>query len=853
MTLQAGTRLGPYEIVAPLGAGGMGEVYRARDTRLGRDVAIKVLPPELSSDSGRLRRFEKEARSASSLNHPNIVTVYDIGNADSVAYIAMELVEGVTLRHMLLEGPLPMRKLLVLGAQVAEGLSKAHGAGIVHRDLKPENVMVTRDGLVKILDFGLAKLTPEGEWGEGTQAPTVSGATEPGIVVGTVAYMSPEQTLGKPLDFRSDQFSVGSMLYEMAAGKKAFARASGPETMAAIIREEPEPLSSAMPSTPVPLRWLVERCLAKEPQDRYASTQDLARDLATFRDRLSEATTSGQQVAAVMSRSRARIVSVLAALGILAIGAAAYFAGRRQSAAAPPSYHRLTYRRGYISGARFSPDGHTIVYSAAWDGKPLETFLARRESPDSRSLGLTGAHLFGVSSEAEMALGLGWFLPSGLLGIGTLARASISGGAPRELLEKVVQADWSPDGKSLAVVRRKQGKALLEFPIGKTLCELDDPLGIRVSPKGDLIAVIEERSETSISVVDSTGKKRKISTGWTRADGISWSPKGDEIWFTASRVGQARVLWAVSLSGRERLLAQVPGRLTLQDIAADGRVLLTHESVRREMVGLAPGEQRERDLTWLGYSFPSALSRDSRMVLFLEANEGNQLWPLYVRGMDGAPAIRIGETGPMSLSAFSPDNRWVVAPLPDGRGHQLLPTGAGEPRPLPIRGLVSVGDIKWFPDGEHLLVEAKAPGEGCRDFVIDLSGGQPRPVTPQGICESSISSDGKSVVNLDEDGGLSIYSVDGGPPRRVAEKAPGDPMQWSSDGRFVYLWHEAKFNRVDRLDLTTGKAELWKEFQPADMTGVQVVQPLLLAPDGKSYVYTYVRVQSDLYLVEGLK
>ncbi|HEY7574511.1 MAG TPA: serine/threonine-protein kinase, partial [Thermoanaerobaculia bacterium] len=242
MTLAAGTRLGPYEILSPLGAGGMGEVYRARDTRLGRDVAVKVLPAELSADAGRLRRFEKEAQSASSLNHPNIITVYDIGTAGATAYLAMELVNGVTLRQAVATGALPQKKLLAVAAQIAEGLAKAHGAGIVHRDLKPENVMVTKDGIAKILDFGLAKLTQPEDGSGTTQAPTVSGGTQPGKVVGTVAYMSPEQTLGMPLDFRSDQFSFGSILYEMATGKRAFERGTTAETLTAIIREEPAPV-----------------------------------------------------------------------------------------------------------------------------------------------------------------------------------------------------------------------------------------------------------------------------------------------------------------------------------------------------------------------------------------------------------------------------------------------------------------------------------------------------------------------------------------------------------------------------------------------------------------------------------
>jgi serine/threonine protein kinase len=246
VTLAAGTRLGPYEIVAPLGAGGMGEVYRGRDARLSREVAIKVLPAEIASDSGRLERFEKEARAASSLNHPNIVTIYDIGTSDSHSYIAMELVEGKTVREILHGGPLPLRRLLSLAAQISDGLAKAHAAGIVHRDLKPENLMVTKDGFVKILDFGLAKLALAGfETAENQNAPTVTRATEPGTVLGTVGYMSPEQASGHPVDFRSDQFSLGAILYEMAAGKRAFERATAVQTLSAIIQEEPDPLETA--------------------------------------------------------------------------------------------------------------------------------------------------------------------------------------------------------------------------------------------------------------------------------------------------------------------------------------------------------------------------------------------------------------------------------------------------------------------------------------------------------------------------------------------------------------------------------------------------------------------------------
>src|SRR6266542_3247209 len=284
MTLVAGARFGPYEVLSPLGAGGMGEVWKARDTRLGREVAVKVLPAEVASDSSRLHRFEKEARSASALNHPNIVTVYEIGSEGSVSYIAMELVEGKTLRAVLFAGALPVRRLLQIAAQVAEGLARAHEAGIVHRDLKPENVMVTKDGLVKILDFGLAKLTQAGSGSdEASQLPTETG-TSPGVVLGTAGYMSPEQASGAVVDFRSDQFSFGSILYEMATGKRAFQKGTAIDTLSAILHEDPRPVAEINPEAPAPLRWIVERALAKDPEDRYGTTKDLARELATVRD-----------------------------------------------------------------------------------------------------------------------------------------------------------------------------------------------------------------------------------------------------------------------------------------------------------------------------------------------------------------------------------------------------------------------------------------------------------------------------------------------------------------------------------------------------------------------------------------
>ncbi|MEP6801872.1 MAG: protein kinase [Acidobacteriota bacterium] len=378
MTIAAGSRLGSYEILSPLGAGGMGEVWRARDARLGREVAIKVLPESLAGDQDRLSRFEKEARSASALNHPGIVTIYEVGTTDSVSWIAMELVQGSTLRELIAEGPMPPKRLLVLAAQIADALAKAHEAGIVHRDLKPENLMVTPDGFVKILDFGLAKLAGAGE-SDVTSAQTVGDPTTPGMVLGTVGYMSPEQATGRRVDFRSDQFAFGSVIYEMLTGKRAFSRGSTAETLVAVIREEPEPLEAAAPLSPVALRWLLERCLAKDPGHRYLSTRDLALDLANLRDHLSDL--SREQVPLPVSpgsRSRRRWTAAAAGTALLLLLAALGLLFRRapRENAAPPMRFTVpvppgtTYSPPEVSrGLSVSPDGTRLVIEAYSKGR----------------------------------------------------------------------------------------------------------------------------------------------------------------------------------------------------------------------------------------------------------------------------------------------------------------------------------------------------------------------------------------------------------------------------------------------------------------------------------------------------
>jgi len=854
-----GARLGPYEILAPLGAGGMGEVYRARDTRLGREVAVKVLPDALSADAGRLRRFENEARSASSLNHPNIVTVYDVGSSDSTTYIAMELVQGQTLRQLLLQGALPVKKVLGIATQVADGLAKAHSVGIVHRDLKPENVMVTRDGFAKILDFGLAKLAqPEGSV-EGTQAPTLSEGTEPGTVVGTVAYMSPEQALGQPLDFRSDQFSFGSILYEMATGKRAFGRASSPETMTAIIRDEPVPVAVLAPTTPPPLRWIVERCLAKDSTERYASTQDLASELRTLRGHLSEATISAESIPSVRSALRSAIPIWIALLA----AAAGLLAGRflltpRQS---PPSYQRLTFRRGAVAAARFSSGSQAAVYSFSAGGEALEIYSKRIGSPESRDLGLSGAQLLSVSASGELAVALGWQWSGdkGGEGSGTLARVPLEGGAPRQLLERVIFADWAPDGKTLAVVRSGGTGRRIEFPPGKLLYEprTNGIYQLRVSPRGDSVAFLcLDRPDGlfSVQIVDGTGKRRVLSEGWRDALGLAWS-KDDEVWFTATKSGFTRSLYAATTSGKERLIARVPSGLILHDLAPGGRVLMTQELTRRETAGRLAGDTEDRDLSWLDYSMALDLSEDGRRLLFAEAGEGSgSSHSLWLREVDKPTPVRLGDGG--SGSSVSPDSRWVAALQRVSSGAnqlRLLPTGAGEARTVPVEN-VNAESIRWFPDGEHLLVSGVAHNGRYRSSVVELSGGVSHFLGREGDECDVISPDGRSILCRGESGDLVVYPEKEGESRALPLKLPrGWPMSFSSDGRAIFAATMGVPARILRFDNQTGQTNVWRELAPADLAGVRLVMPVSITPDGRFYTYTFRRVLSDLYLAEGWK
>jgi serine/threonine protein kinase len=860
VALSAGTRLGPYEILALIGAGGMGEVYRAKDPRLGRDVAIKVLPVSFSADADRLRRFEQEARAAGILNHPNITVVYDIGQHDGAPYVVQELLEGETLRSALAGGKLSPRKAIDTALQIAHGLAAAHEKGIIHRDLKPENLFVTKDGRVKILDFGLAKLTHQEEGGQATDLPTASVGTEPGVVMGTLGYMSPEQVKGKPADARSDIFSFGSILYEMLSGRRAFQGDSAAETISAILREDPPDLSATNQSISPGLERLVRHSIEKNPEQRFHSAHDLAFDL----EALSSA--SGQSIAMTgkaLPRALPRLVRAAAALvSALAIGvfAGTHIGGSRKSDEA--SFHRLTFRHGNVLSARFAPDGQTVVYGAAWEGKPAEIFSVRTDSTESRPQGVSRADVLSISSKGELALLLkkGSYLSAG--GSGTLARMPLGGSAPREVLEDAFDADWAPNGEDMAVVRQtSEGKNRLEYPIGHALEESFFLGRIRVSPSGDLVAFTEggADSRTTIGVIDHKGRKRTLTKGWRSVHGLVWYRATSEILFVAGKTAGDRALRAVSLTGKERLLSSAGGgSLTLHDVAADGRLLLERATSRTGVSCLAPGENRERELGWLDRSELRGLSEDGRTILFAEVGEGGGArGGVFLRKTDGSPAVRLGDGDPQALS---PDGRWALSLTPASPPElELLPTGPGSPRKVPVEGIKPVF-ATFLPDG-RILVFHSAPGEPPLISVVGPEGGRPTNILIpgfSGIGGIAFSPDSKLLAYTTRERQVTIVPIAGGPPRAIpgAMLEPNEYLdQWSADGRYlVTVRDDDAPARIWRLDIETGKKTLWKGVQPADASGLVALYSFHVTRDGRSYAYSYNRMDSsDLYVVEGLK
>jgi serine/threonine protein kinase/dipeptidyl aminopeptidase/acylaminoacyl peptidase len=887
MPLHEGSVLGPYQIISVVGEGGMGVVYRAKDTRLGRDVAVKVLTNVATNDRERMQRFEQEARATGMLNHPNLLTVYDVGrDEEGNPFLVTELLEGETLRSRLERGALSPRKAVEAALQMSQGLAAAHDKGVVHRDLKPDNIFLTRDGRLKILDFGIAKLTGA----TGSDGPTFTmAATEPGMVLGTVGYMSPEQVRGEPVDHRSDIFSLGTIFFEMLTGTRAFRRTSAIETLSAILKEEPPDLTELLPNLPPALERLVRRCMEKDREQRMQSARDLAFNLETLASMAGTATlsslprasspshppivTSGPHTPTAAMRTQStpprtsarpamkpkRRVSpiLLTLLFLVSIAGAAYggwmWAHRDGDVVVEPQFHRLTFRRGEVRSARFSPDGETVVYSAAWDGHPSEVFVASKNATEARPLGVADSEALSVSRNAELAILLRRDRVSNL---GTLARVPIAGGMPREIAENVLTADWSPDGQSLAIIRQQGDKTRVEYPIGTVKYETPHIVrDVRVAPDGKRLAILEpSQGAWDVAIIDQ-GPPETIARGWGRgATGIAWAPDGKEVWLSGTSTAAPPALFAINVeTGAIRLVTRLTGAVRIFDLSPKGEALLSNAAWRAALMW--NGGEGEKESSWLDWSILSDLSPDGRSILFSETREGGgPRNAVYLRKMNEPSPLRLADG---IGDALSPDGKWALAH--QGAKLVIIPTGTGEPRELKFDGSFESG-AAWLPDSRRAVVGG-AMGKGSyRLYLIDTLDETAKPLSPEniwsgGIRSFAVSPDGRFVAGMNADETITLYPIDGSAAVAVNGVERGEiPIQWSADGTAIYVYRPTALpSQVHRITLATGQRELWKELTAADPAGVYKIAPVMITPDGTAYAYTGMRVLSELYLTEGVR
>ena len=693
------------------------------------------------------------------------------------------------------------------------------------------------------------------------------------LILGTAGYMSPEQVRGQDPDHRSDIFSLGATLYEMVSGRRAFEGDTGVETLSAILKHDPPLLNVTDAAIPPQLASVVQHCLEKERDQRFQS----ARDLSFALSRLNGTSASGVTVpaagrpsawgrrligvaapAATARPSWLRRLLPIAAVALVAAagtGGLSYMAGRRGASVQHPAMRQLTFKRGVIDAARFTPDGQSAVYAAAWDGRPTEMFSMRLDTGESQPLPIPQGSLLAISRTGELAM---------VIKNGTLAHVPLGGGGVRELANQVTLADWLPDGSALVAVRSDGlGHSWLEFPLGTKVHEWSGTIfNMRVSPDGSLVAVQEMNASGGgwITLVDRKGQAKRMTGEFSGfGNGSIWSRTGDEVWFSASPVGLNFGIHGVTRSGVQRVVHQAFGNEYIQDQTADGRVLIVHEWNRAGMVALAPGEQHERELSWLDFSRPFDLSADGTMVSFTESGAGvGPVSSAFVRPTDGSPAIRIGEG---QSGGISPDGTHLLMIEPGRRTLKVVPIGAGDVRRIDIGSPKIISNTDWTPDGTRIVFAAREAGDSPRLFVVPAAGGPVRAITPEGVAGFGdrsplvVSSDSRYILARDR-GKVWRYPIEGGDPLPLVGLVPGDtPVRWSADGRSIWVLGGALPTiQVFQLDVATGRRALWRDIATVDPAGfVRDFLRLLISADGKSYVYGYLRTLSDLYVADGVR
>ena len=869
MSLSSDTKLGPYEIQSPLGAGGMGEVYLATQTNLARPVAIKVLSSVFVSDTERLRRFEQEARAASALNHPNIISIYDVGRENDIAYIAMEFVDGRTLRVLLESGPLSIRKALQLACQVADGLAKAHSAGIVHRDLKPENIMVAKDGFVKLLDFGLAKLMPRAESSSNTRTATVWDS-HPGAILGTAGYMSPEQARGAELDYRSDIFSLGLILYELVTGTAPFRRDSTAQTLAAIIEDELPPLTDANCKAPMPLRWVIERCLAKDPEERYSSTLDLARDLKNIRDHLSDTAISGSTSPVVRAKPSKWIIPAMFAIAGLVLGAILMAVLRPEATISIPSVRPITFSGNDFSPS-VSPDGRTIAFVSAREGV-FQIWLKQ----------------IATGSETVLTQGpddiLPHFSPDGAWVMFIHNRAAYRipsiGGEPRKLLDNIDDAGWSPDGRQIAFVRFENAGTkigIASVPEGRSqIIHAVDNLFLRSpswSPDGTAIALVPRTSGT----VGSLHGLFLISPDGGNARAVKCPLSGGELSAPAWLGGHRKIIYALPESQGD------VGILQASIIGSAGRVLLQDvESGKFQTLFTISGPTSRVEIAGTGRAVFDSLAQPSNLKLYTntQSAQPGSHWLTRGKSVDRQPFFSPDGTSVIFSSSRAGDvDLWEVS----------LKTDA-------LRRLTDDPALDWDPfitrDNQHLVWSSNRSGN-FEIWVADRDGSSPHQVSHDGFDAENpvVSSDGWVfyISGQPKQPGLWKVRLDGVDPTLLV---PG-PAAWpdvSPDGKYVlyhtvadglhgyiHVVHTADGTPVDFHALgqrarfsTDGRSIVYIQAGGRDIVRQDFLSagnsphPLVLAlpdfltetfeisPDGSSVVASYTQPSRSLMLADGV-